>query len=101
MSVLVQFERSEKAMALLTAGKALMVQVEFRNNETYSDMKHVLAQLGYDTGRDFYPATILFGIGNMPGHYVVAANNKIVCGLHGDIFYIDEEDFVTDGDDVV
>jgi hypothetical protein len=29
----------------------------------------------------------------MPGQYVVVGkNNQIACGLHGDIFYVEEEE---------
>ena len=37
--------------------------------------------------------TILGELFNMPGHYVVVGNNKVISGLHSDIFYIERDEF--------
>ena len=95
----IPFEQSEKALAILAEGKALAVEFIFDDtNLALADYKDsYYDQLGYknDPRMKDIPltATILSEIGNMPGHYVVAAGaGKIICGLHGDFFYVDEDD---------
>lgn len=95
MPNLIPFEESEKALAILKEGKALTVQFIFDDNGPYKDYKDYYYDiLGYEQqGYDFYIATIIAEIGNMPGHYVVVGGNgKTVSGLHGDLFYVDIED---------
>jgi len=52
-----------------------------------------LRMLGFKREDKYKFCTILGELANMQGHYVVVGNNGcIVSGLHGDIFYVDDED---------
>lgn len=92
----VPFEECEAALDCLKNGQAIAVEINLEGFEKYYRDCY-LRQLGYDPElkRKYTPtATVLQEIGNMPGHYVVIGHNEIVCGLHGDIFYVDPEDFI-------
>jgi len=88
MSKLIPFEESEKALALLAEGKAITVEFVLDEDGPYKDyVDYYYDILGYKRGEKLYLATILSEIGNMPEHYVVVGNGKIVSGLHGDLFH--------------
>ena len=98
---LIPFEESEEALAILADGKALAVRFVFDDDGPYKDYKDYYYDiLGYEQGQELYLATILSEIGNMPEHYVVVGNGKIVSGLHGDLFYIDTEE-LKDLEDII
>lgn len=89
---LIPFEECEQAMDMLNAGKALTTLFVFDDDGPYKDYKDYYYDiLGYEQeGHDYYIATVITEIGNMPGHYVVVGGNgKTVSGLHGDLFHID------------
>ncbi len=101
MGKLIPFEESEKALAILESGKAITVEFVFDENGPYKDyVDYYYDILGYKQGQDLYIATILSEIGNMPGHYVVVGNGKIVCGLHGDLFHVDVDE-LKDLEDII
>lgn len=67
------------------------VQVYFESSE---DDEHICELLGFSP-KDRYlkPCVILSEIINMPGHYVVLGkNDKLVSGIHGNVFYVDIEE---------
>lgn len=98
MSTLVPFEQNKEAIAILSSGKALAVEFVFEEDGPYKGYKkYYFDLLGYSMHPNMTdvlkPATILSEIGNMPGHYVVVGqNNKVITGLHGDLFYVDTEE---------
>lgn len=73
-------------------GIAVRVLLDVSDFESHFQ-KNYLAMLGF-TGREKYKfCTILSELANMPGHYVVIGKqNQIAAGLHGDIFYIEDEE---------
>jgi hypothetical protein len=76
------------------AANGIAVSV-FLNVDDYEAQyqKNYFAMLGFNGKEKWKTCTILSEIKNMPGHYVaVGKNNQIVCGLHGDIFYIEDEE---------
>ena len=97
MSNLIPFEKCDEAVAILNDGKALATFFIFDDNGPYKDYKdYYYDLLGFSQGEkpnELHCATILSEIGNMPGHYVVAGAHKIANGLHGDMFYVDLDDF--------
>lgn len=99
MSNLIPFEDSSEAIAVLSSGKALIVEFVFDDDGPYKKYKdYYFDLLGYDQKSDaIYSATILSEIGNMPGHYmVVGGNGKVICGLHGDLFHVDLDELHTE-----
>jgi len=80
------------------ASKGIAVQVlldvdDFYKHNEGHHADNYLRMLGF-TGKEKYKfCTILSEIANMPGHYVVIGKqNQIAAGLHGDIFYTEEEE---------
>jgi len=89
----VPFEEHEPSMRLLNEGKALSVIMMFDDLEEPRQKKNYMGMLGFEKESNVMFCTILSEIGNMLGHYVVVGNHgKMVCGLHGDIFYVEVED---------
>jgi len=98
MGNLVPFDECEEALAMLESGKAVSVRFVWDGNGPYKDyVDYYYDILGFTQGEgpdELHIATILSEIGNMPGHYVVVgAKGQIVSGLHGDMFYVDMEEW--------
>lgn len=89
---LLPFENQEELVEAASKGIAVSVYLNVDDFEAQYQ-KNYLSMLGF-TGREKYKiCTILSEIINMPGHYVVIGrDNTMVCGLHGDIFYVEDED---------
>jgi len=89
---LIPFEDCEQLVEKAHNGIAVRVLLDVSDFESHHQ-KNYLTMLGF-TGREKLKfCTILSEIANMPGHYVVIGKqNQIVSGLHGDIFYIEEEE---------
>ena len=88
---LLPFENQKELVKAASKGIAVSV---FLNVDDYEprDQRNYLTMLGFTGKEKWKSCTILSEIVNMPGHYVVVGrNNQIVCGLHGDIFYIEDE----------
>jgi ribulose bisphosphate carboxylase small subunit len=89
---LLAFETQQELVDAASKGIAVS---EILNVEDFEAQyqKNYLAMLGFNGREKYKICTILSEIHNMPGHYVVIGkNNQIVSGLHGDIFYIEDEE---------
>jgi len=89
---LLPFEEQIELVEAASNGIAVSV---FLYVEDYEEQyqRNYLAMLGFNGKEKWKICTILSEIKNMPGHYVVVGkNNQIVSGLHGDIFYIEDEE---------
>ena len=90
---LIPFESQPDLVEAVKNGIAVQVILKVDQQYEKSHRDHYHNCLGFDGSEHWKFCTILSEIKNMPGHYVVVGSgNKIVSGLHGDIFYIDEED---------
>jgi hypothetical protein len=89
---LLAFETQQELVDAASKGIAVQVILNVDDFEPHHQ-KNYLTSLGF-TGKEKYKfCTILSEIHNMPGHYVVVGkHNQVVCGLHSDIFYIEDEE---------
>lgn len=96
--VYVNFEESTYAQSLINRGYAVQVYLDPNKELDKSELNHYARMLGYAPNqRGIWPDTMICyitqEIGNMPGHYIVHGNNNsTVYGLHGDSFYVLEEE---------
>ena len=89
---LLPFKKQIELVEAASNGIAVSVFLYVEDYEEHYQ-KNYLAMLGFDGDEKWKICTILSEIKNMPWHYVVIGkNNQIVCGLHGDIFYIEDEE---------
>lgn len=74
----------------------LDVEDFYKHNEGHH-ADNYLNMLGFKRGDKYKFCMILGELANMKGHYVVVGKTgQIVSGLHGDIFYLDEDDELGD-----
>lgn len=89
---LIPFEEQKKLVKAAKKGVAVSVFLNVDDLEPRMQ-RNYYAMLGFNGNETWKTCTILSEITNMLGHYVVVGkNNQIVCGLHGDIFYIEDEE---------
>jgi hypothetical protein len=89
---LLPFESQAELVEAANKGVAVSVILNVEDFEPHFQ-RNYLAMLGFHGKEKHKICTILSEIANMPGHYVVVGkNNQIACGLHGDIFYVEEEE---------
>lgn len=89
----------EHPRAYSAAKKGIPVMVvldveDFYENHEEHHANNYLRMLGFERDSKHKSCTILGELANMPNHYVVVGNNgTIVSGLHGDIFYVRDDDY--------
>ena len=90
--MLVPLDNHEKALRALRQGIAVSVICDADDYDKHH-RDNYYRMLGFSLKTKTKTCTILSELANMPNHYVVVgAGGRMVCGLHSDIFFIDDED---------
>lgn len=89
---LLPFSTQQHLVDAAASGIAVSVYVNADDFEP-QHRNHYYKILGFSGDEKYKVCTILSEVVNMPGHYVVVGKHgQIVCGLHDDIFYVEDED---------